>query len=396
VRASGLEGSGSCGALAGCARARADVDAYRLRFRAHPHDGQRQDEEDQAARLCAWRPRTRLIPGRGNKQIGGKETMTMWCTRRGLNLAALAALLAPRAAHAQAWPTRPVRVVIPFAPGGSTDAHNRPVLERLRARFGQPFVMDNRGGAGSAIGSAMVASAPADGYTLLSTTASFVTAPIVQANSYQVSSFDTVAMLARSPFGIFVAASSPIRSVQDLISMAKRQGDRFFYATAGAGSSTHFISEYFNMRAGTRMQHVPYRGIGPAMVGLLGGDVQVILTTPASAAGQVRDGLVRVIAYTADGVPPGSPPAPTVRESGLDYEVVSWWAMLGPRGMPLEVRRTINDAVNTVLQEPEVTKIFHGLGSNPAPMTLDAFSTMVAEEARLWAEVARVADIRVD
>lgn len=322
--------------------------------------------------------------------------MTTCCTRRNLNVAALAGLLAPHAAHAQAWPARPVRVVIPFAPGGSTDAHNRPVLERLHVRFGQPFVMDNRGGAGSAIGTAMVASSPADGHTLLSTTASFVTAPAVQQTTYQVSSFDSVAMLARSPFGIFVANASPIRSVQDLISIAKRDGDRFFYATAGAGSSTHFISEYFNMKAGTRMQHVPYRGIGPAMIGLLSGDVQVILTTPASAAGQVRDGLVRVVAYTAEGVPPGSPPAPTVRDAGLDYEVVSWWGMFGPRGMPIEVRRTINEAVNAVLRDPEVTRIYHGLGSNPAPMSLDAFSTMVTEEARLWAEVARVSNIRVE
>ena len=317
-------------------------------------------------------------------------------TRRGLQLGALATLLAPCPARAQAWPARPVRVVIPFAPGGSTDAHTRPVLERLHARFGQPFVLDNRGGAGSAIGTAAVATSPPDGYTLLSTTASFVTAPAVQQTSYQVSSFDTVAMLARSPFAIIVANSSPIRSVSDLIASAKRQGDRFFYATAGSGSSTHFISEYFNMKAGTRMQHVPYRGIGPAMIALLGGDVQVILTTPASSAGQVRDGLARIVAYTAEGVPPGSPPAPTVRETGLDYEVVSWWAMLGPRGMPLEVRRTINEAVNVILRDPEIARLYQTLGSNPAPMSLDAFSSTITEEARLWAEVARVASIRVE
>ncbi|WP_137176767.1 tripartite tricarboxylate transporter substrate binding protein [Roseomonas sp. AR75] len=317
-------------------------------------------------------------------------------TRRGVALTALATLLGPEPTHAQAWPTRPIRVVIPFAPGGSTDAHTRPVLERLHARFGQPFVIDNRGGAGSAIGTALVAAAPPDGYTLLSTTASFVTAPAVQQTGYQVASFDTVAMLTRSPFAVIVPANSPAKSLHDLIAMAKQRGDRMFYATAGAGSSTHFISEYFNMRAGTRMQHVPYRGIGPAMIGLLGGDVQVILTTPASAAGQMRDGLVRVLAYTAEGRPPDSPEAPTVRQTGLDYEAESWWAIFGPRGMPREIRQTLNDAINQILRDPEIIRTFNTLGSNPSPMSLDDFTKLVNEESARWAEVARVARIRVD
>lgn len=322
--------------------------------------------------------------------------MTMRCTRRSLALGAAAGLTAPRLALAQAWPSRPVRVVIPFAPGGSTDAHNRPVLEKLQERFGVAFVLDNRGGAGSAIGTAMVAAAPPDGYMLLSTTASFVTAPVVQETHYQVASFDTVAMLARSPYAVIVPANSPIRTIADLIRIARERGDRMFYATAGAGSSTHFISEYFNMRAGTRMQHVPYRGIGPAMIGLLGGDVQVILTTPASAAGQVRDGLVRVVAYTADGAVPGWPAAPTVREAGLDYQVDSWWAMFGPRGMPMDVRSKLNETINAILRRPEITQLYHQLGSNPAPMTLPEMTAMVEEEATRWAEVGRVANIRID
>ncbi len=322
--------------------------------------------------------------------------MNAKCTRRAFHIGALGGLAAALSARAQAWPARPVRVVIPFAPGGSTDAHNRPVLDRLHPRLGAPFVMDNRGGAGSAIGTAAVAASPPDGYTLLSTTASFVTAPAVQQTTYQVSSFESVAMLARSPYAIIVGKDSPIRTVQDLIARAKELGDRMFYATAGAGSSTHFISEYFNIRAGTKIQHVPYKGIGPAMIGILAGDVQVILTTPASASGQMKDGLVRVIAYTAEGRPPDSPPAPTVRESGLDYEAESWWAMFAPRGTPLDIRQRANTEINAVLRDPEIVKLYHQLGSNPAPMTLDAMSAMVAEETARWAEVARIASIRVE
>lgn len=316
-------------------------------------------------------------------------------TRRGLG-AGLLGLVASSALAQPTWPNRPVRVVIPFAPGGSTDAVTRPVLDRLHQHLGQPFVIDNRGGAGSAIGTAMVGQSQPDGYTLLSTTASFVTAPVIQPNSYEISAFDPVAMLMKSPFAIMVARESPIRTLAELIDTARRQGDRFFFATAGAGSSTHFSSEYFNLRAKTRMQHVPYKGIGPALIGLLSGDVQMILTTPASAAGQIHDGIVRVLAYTSEGKLQGYPDAPTVKQSGLDFEVASWWAMFGPRGLSPEVRQRLNGAINTALREPAISNIIQGLGALPAPMDPDSLATLVQAEYTRWAEVAKVANIRVE
>lgn len=344
-----------------------------------------------AAAGLPWHPQDRAAA------MTGARLRAVAPTRRSLGLAALGSLLGAGSVAAQAWPVRPVRVIIPFAPGGSTDATTRPVLDRLQQRFGQPFFIDNRGGAGSAIGTAMVAAAPPDGYTLLSTTASFVTAPAVQQTSYQVASFDPVAMLTTSPFALMVTRDSPLQTVQDLIRVARERGDRMFYATAGAGSSTHFGSEYFNMRAGTRMQHVPYRGIGPALIGLLGGDVQMIITTPASAAGQIRDGLVRVLAYTADGRPPGLPEAPTVRQAtGLDFEVVSWWAMLGPRGMPPAIRLGLNEAINAILRDPAIGRAVQDLGAVPTPMDVDAFAALLTTESARWAEVARVANIRVE
>jgi tripartite-type tricarboxylate transporter receptor subunit TctC len=289
-----------------------------------------------------------------------------------------------------------VRVIIPFAPGGSTDATTRPVLERLQQTFGQPFIIDNRGGAGSVIGSLMVQSSAPDGYTLLATTASFVTAPSITPNAHEVAAFDPIAMLTQSPFAIFVRKDSPIHTLADLIRVAREMGDRFFYATAGAGSSTHFGSEYFNLRAGLRIQHVPYRGIGPAMIGLLSGDVQMIITTPSSGAGQLRDGLIRVVAYTSGGRPPGLPDAPTVRETGLDYETTSWWAMLGPRGVPMDIRRLLNETINGILREPPIARIMEMQGSTPSPMSLNAFADLLRRETAQWAEVARVANIRAE
>ncbi|MDQ8728203.1 tripartite tricarboxylate transporter substrate binding protein [Bradyrhizobium sp. LHD-71] len=321
-------------------------------------------------------------------------------SRRQLQFGGLAAMLASGFAAdravAQGYPNRLVKVIIPFAAGGSTDAVTRPLLEALHRQLGQPFVIENRGGAGSVVGTAQVATSPPDGYTLLSTTASFVTTMVAQQQTYSLESFDTVAMLTQSPFTILVTAQSPIRTIDDLVKLAREKNGNLAYATAGAGSSTHFATEYFCMRTGIRMQHVPYRGIGPALIGLLRDDVNVMITTPASASGQIQDGSIRVVAYTAPGIPEGFPVAPIVKDTGLDYQVTSWWAMLGPRGIPAEVRTLLNGAINNLLKTPEMAKIYRTIGSAPAPMGLDEFMKMLTTETAQFAEVAKFADIKIE
>jgi tripartite-type tricarboxylate transporter receptor subunit TctC len=321
-------------------------------------------------------------------------------SRRELQFGALAAALGvglrSGPAGAQGYPSRAVKVIIPFAAGGSTDAVTRPLLDAMQKRLGQPFVIDNRGGAGSVVGTAQVASSAPDGYTLLSTTASFVTTMVAQQQTYSVESFDTVAMLTQSPFMILVAANSPIRTVDDLTKLARAKDGGLLYATAGAGSSTHFATEYFCMRAGIRMQHIPYRGIGPALIGLLRDDVNVMITTPASAAGQIKDGLIRIVAYTAPGIPKGFPTAPIIEETGLDYQVTSWWAMFGPRGVPAEVRKLLNETINALLKAPEMEQIYDTIGSAPSPMSLDEFSQMIKTETAQFAEVAKFANIKLE
>jgi tripartite-type tricarboxylate transporter receptor subunit TctC len=328
-------------------------------------------------------------------------------SRRGLLLAGAAAVpaiaasdRAPRAQGAApgAYPNRPIRIVVPFPPGGSNDVIARPLAERLQARFGQPVVIDNRAGAGGAIGAAAVAQSPGDGHTLMVTSSTFATTSVVQRTPYDLQrDFVPVALLARSPFFILAAPNFPADGAADLIRLARERPGRIDYGSSGPGSVGHFVTELFAQRAGIRLEHVPYRGMAPAVTDLLAGHVQVLITTLASAAGPVRDGRLKLLAYTAPGAPPDSPPAPTVREAtGLDYEAEIWWGLFAPRGLPPEVLRTLNTAANAALAEPDFARLIQGEGAVPAPGRPEEFAAVVQADLTRWREVARVANIRLD
>jgi tripartite-type tricarboxylate transporter receptor subunit TctC len=319
--------------------------------------------------------------------------------RRGL-FAAIAGCLgtgAGRARQGEAWPARAVRIVVPFTPGGSNDALARPLAERLREQFGQSFVVENRPGAGSAVGVNFVAQSPPDGHTLLVTTSSVTAIAAVQGTDFDAANdLDAVALLARSPLIVVVPRDSPIRTIPDLVRLERERPGSIHYASSGPGSTTHIMQELFNLRAGTRMQHVPYRGTAPALTDLAAGRVQVMFTTIASAAGPLRSGLLRLVAYTAEGRPPGTPDAPTVREQGIDYEAGIWWGLFGPRGLPPAVRQRLNEATNAALAEPGFARYLAGEGAVPEPRTPEQFATFVREEAAIMREVVRVAGIRPD
>ena len=309
-------------------------------------------------------------------------------------------LAAPALARAQpAWPNRPVRVVVPFLPGGSNDVVARPLAERLQARLGQPFVVENRGGAGGAIGAGQVAQAPADGYTLMVTSSSFPTTAILQKPGWDAeASFDAVALLARAPFFIMVNPETPVRSVAELVALAKAKPGGLDYATSGAGGINHFISEYFCQRAGIRMNHVPYRGTAPAVTDLVAGTIPVMITTVASANAAIREGRVRVIAATAPGggLPPEVPPVPTVRESGIDYEAAIWWGLLAPRGLPAEIRAAVHAAANGALGDANLARIYAAEGATPSPVGPEEFPAILHADLARWREVARIAEIRAE
>jgi tripartite-type tricarboxylate transporter receptor subunit TctC len=213
-----------------------------------------------------------------------------------------AAMLATGAARAEsvtqpAWPQRPVRIVVPFTPGGSNDAMARPLSERLQSRLGAPFVVENRPGAGSAVGVQAVAQSVPDGHTLLVTTSSVTAIAAVQRISFDpLRDLDGIALLATSPLVVLVPPASRFRSMQDLVAEAKRRPGEVTFASSGPGSTTHLATELFALRAGVDMQHVPYRGTSPALTDLVVGRVDVMFTTIASGAGQLRGGLLKILA----------------------------------------------------------------------------------------------------
>jgi len=312
-------------------------------------------------------------------------------------LALAAAPLASPAIAQGAWPNRPIRLIVPFPPGGSNDVVARPLADRLQPLLGQPVVIENRGGAGGAIGAGAVAQAPADGYTLMVTSSSFATSSIVQRTPYKVpDDFTPVATLAKAPFFILVSPDFPARDVAGLIAAAKANPGGIDYASSGPGGINHFITEYFCLRAGIRMNHVPYRGTAQAVTDLVAGHVKVLITTVASANAVAREGRVRVLAYTAPGRNEQSPPAPLVREMGLDYETDIWWGLFGPKGLPEPIVERLNTAANAAVIEGGVARIFEAEGARPAPGTPADFARLLDVELARWREVARAADIRVE
>jgi tripartite-type tricarboxylate transporter receptor subunit TctC len=303
-----------------------------------------------------------------------------------------------RAWASQPYPTRPVRIIVPFTPGGSNDVIARGLAERMHARLGQPFVVENRPGAGSAIGAAAVAQSPPDGYTLLVTSNSVAALAALQRGGFDAArDLEAVALLVRAPFIVLVAPSFPAQTMQDLVRIARERPGEVNYASAGPGSNNHLATELCNLRAGTCMQHVPYHGMASALTDLAAGRVQVLFTTMASASGPMRAGTVRLLAYTAPERPAGMPPAPTVKEAtGIDYTLGLWWALFGPRGLPPEVVRTLNAAANDSLADPALAHYLEADGGVPSPATPAEAAALLREESERACELVAAAGIHAN
>lgn len=311
-----------------------------------------------------------------------------------------ATLAAPAIARAQGiWPTRPVRVVVPFPPGGSNDVMARPLAERLQSRFGQPFVVENRGGASGSIGATAVAQAPADGHTLMVTSSSFATSAVLQKTVWDAErSFDAVALLSRAPYYLLTNPDFPPRDVPALVAWAKARPGAVDYGSSGTGGLNHVVSEYFCQAAGIRMTHVPYKGTAQAVTDLMAGTIQLVITTVASANAAIREGRVRVIAAAAPGggLPPEVPAVRTVREQGVDYEADIWWGLLAPKNLAPPVRQAIHAAVTEALAEPSLRRIYEAEGATPSPGPYDEFAAVLRADMDRWRKVAEAANIRME
>lgn len=309
----------------------------------------------------------------------------------GLSLLALA----PHAASA-AYPERPVRLVVPFAPGGGTDTIARTLAEEMAKDLGQTVLVDNRPGAGTIIGTGAVAQSEPDGYTLLMATPAFAVNPSLNAKM----PFDTfkdlapVALVARSFNVVVVNKDVPIHSVQELIAYAKEHPDQLNYGSFGNGTSAHLAGALFNALAGTSITHVPYKGAAPAITDLIGGQIEVMFTTVASVAGHIASGSVRPLAVTSAQRSPAFPNLPTVAEVGVPgYVADGWYALYGPAGMPPGIIARLNASVAKAVRADSFKKLEKVEGLVVAPGTPEELDRYVRSEAARWDEIIKTAGI---
>ncbi|MFC7555455.1 Bug family tripartite tricarboxylate transporter substrate binding protein [Pseudoroseomonas wenyumeiae] len=320
--------------------------------------------------------------------------------RRGLLASALAApLVLPGLARAQGnWPSRTVRVVVPFTPGGSNDAVARPLAEHFQRRLGQPFVVENRPGAGSTLGSNEVARAAPDGYTLLVTSSTFATSAATQATPYDaIGDFEGVALAATAPLLVLATKSFPANLLKEAVEYIRTNPGKVDYGSAGPGSINQLSAELFAQRAGgLQLVHIPYRGMGPATTDLVAGTIQLLFTTVPSAAGLVKDASVKILGWTSEARPASGPQAPTPKESGLDYSAEIWWGLLARRGTPREIVEKLNTVASEALGEGRLAQYLRGEGAEPSPRPAADFDSFLKQDIARWKQVATAANIRID
>jgi tripartite-type tricarboxylate transporter receptor subunit TctC len=318
--------------------------------------------------------------------------------RRFLHLAASAAALpaTARFARAETYPARPVRWIIGYSPGGTTDVLSRPIAQYLTEKLGQPFVIETRPGAGTNIATESVVRAPADGYTLL-----FVGAPnAINATLYPKLNFNfirdiaPVAGIVSVPNVLVVHPSVPATTVPEFIAYAKANPGKINMASSGVGSSPHLAGELFRMMAGADIQHVPYRGAAPAMTDLLAGQVQLYFVTTPSSLGHIRAGRVRPLGVTTAARTPDLPDVPAIGEFLPGYEASAWYGVGAPRDTPAEIIGTLNREINAAIAEPKIKARLDDLGCTTIAGSPADFARLIADETEKWAKVVTFAGLK--
>jgi tripartite-type tricarboxylate transporter receptor subunit TctC len=322
-------------------------------------------------------------------------------TRRLTTLACLAALgAATLPARAQGkWPARPITYIVPFAAGGTTDVLGRMVGTRLSQMLGQPIVIDNKPGAGGNIGSAFVAKAAPDGYTILGGT---ISSHAINVSLYPnmpydpVKDFVPIALIGTLPNVLVVNANSPFKSVADVVAAAKAK-QQLSFSSSGAGSSQHLSGELFKNMAGIDVLHVPYKGSAPSMQALLGGQVTMCFENILSCIPLIQAGKLRALAVTSATRASGLPDVPTMAEAGLaGFEIVSWQAVFAPAGTPGAIVEQLSADVGKIIKEPEIKAKLVGLGLEPSIMTQPQFAAFQKAEVAKWGKLIKAANIHMD
>src|SRR5437879_3360208 len=328
------------------------------------------------------------------------QTMTKFRAAVSVRLgAALCALLLGICAHAQDYPTRPVRIVVPFAPGGPNDIIVRLVAQKLTETWGQAFVVENRPGAGGNIGTDFVAKAAPDGYTLLSVgPGSLIINPLIGKVPYDTArDFAPVTLMARAPNALVAHPSLAANSVKELIALARSQPGRIDYGSGGNGSTPHLAGALFAAMAGISLTHVPYKGTAPAMADLIGGQVQIAFLGIPTVLPHVRSGKLRVLAVTGKRRSPELPGVPTVDEAGAPgYELSPWYGLLAPAGTPRAIIGGLNAAVTQVLRIAEMKEKLAAQGAEVAGGSPEEFADLIRADSSNWPRIVKDAGIRIE
>ncbi len=313
-------------------------------------------------------------------------------------LVAAALCTATGMVQAQNYPEKTVRIIVPFAPGGGSDFIARAISPPLTKALGQQFIIDNRPGAGSTLGSEIALKSPGDGYTLLLISGSFTTAPSLYKNlKYDtLNDMTPVIQTENGPYIITVHPSLPVKTVKQLVALAKSKPTEINFASTGNGGITHLASELFAMRTGIKITHIPYKGTGPGVIDTLAGHTQMMVAAAAAAMGHVKSGRLRGLAVSSPKRLPALPDMPTVMESGYKYEVNNWHGVVAPKGVPRAIIDKLNSEINKAIKDPDFAKRIASEGLEPAGGTPEAFQALLKREVVEWAEVVKQAKVTIN
>jgi tripartite-type tricarboxylate transporter receptor subunit TctC len=314
-------------------------------------------------------------------------------------VAALLLFLASALAGAQDWPSRPVRLILPFPPGGGTDILGRLIAERLSASLGQPVVTENRGGAGGNVGAEAAARSAPDGYTIVLVAPSLAISPALYSkiNYDPVKDFAAVSLVATVPNVMITQPSLPAENLQEFIAYARSRPGVLNFGSGGAGTSNHLAGELFNIVTGTKLVHVPYKGVNLAMQDVLAGNVHLVFIGIPAAAPHIKAGKLRALALVAPQRSSALPDVPTVAEAGLkDFEVTTWYGVLAPAGTPRPIVMRLNSDLVKIMHSPELKEKLAASGTEPLTSTPEEFAAYIKREMTKWGDVIRKSGAKAD
>ena len=326
-------------------------------------------------------------------------TVSSFCHLARIRAIGSIAAFAATAAFAQSYPNHPVRMIVPFAPGGATDIIARTVGQKLSEKLGQPVIIENKPGAGTTIGNAEVAKAKPDGYTLLFAPTPFVISQVIYPTlPYDPKKdFTPVSLLATSNFILVANPAVGAKSIAELVAMAKAKPGSLTFCSAGNGTVPHLAGELFKLRAGVDIIHIPYKGGGPAIIDLVGGQVNMMFATPIEVSQQVQAGRLRVLGATSQKRLPAFPDVPTLAESGYPgFEVASFFGVLAPAGTPPEIVNRLANDLASVMALPDVRERFAAQSAEANVQGPEAFARFLTTERDKWADIVKRSGAKVD